>query len=47
MQGKKQHRIFFELASGGLLYIRMLRNTVRPAMYAIELGNPPGEMIFH
>jgi hypothetical protein len=34
MQGKKHRRRFSELASGGPLYIRMLRNTIEPAMYA-------------
>jgi hypothetical protein len=44
MQEKKQHRSFIDLASGGPLYIRMLRNTVKPVMYAKELGNPPEGM---
>jgi hypothetical protein len=33
MQGKKQRRRFLELAFGGLRYTRILRNTIRPAMY--------------
>jgi hypothetical protein len=44
MQGKEQRRRFLELAFGGLLYIKMLRNTTEPAMYARELGNLPEEM---
>jgi hypothetical protein len=43
-QGKKQHRRFLGLAFGGLLYINMLRNTIRPVMYAKGLGNHPEEM---
>jgi hypothetical protein len=46
MQGKKQHRRFLELASSGLLYIKMPRNTINPAMYAKELGSLPEEMRF-
>jgi hypothetical protein len=34
MQGKKQHRRFLELASGDPLYIRIIRNTTKPMMYA-------------
>jgi hypothetical protein len=36
MQGKQQRRRFSELASRGPLYIRMLRNTIEPTMYAKE-----------
>jgi hypothetical protein len=46
MQGKKQRRRFLELASGGPLCTKMLRNTTEPAMYAKELGNHPEEMRF-
>jgi hypothetical protein len=45
MQGKQQYRRFLELASGGLLYIKTLRNTIKPTMYEKELGNLPEEMI--
>jgi hypothetical protein len=38
MQGKKQRRRLSELASGGPLYIRMLRNTTEPVMYAKGQG---------
>ena len=40
MQGNQQHKTFLEMASGGLLYIRMIRNTTKPARYAKEWGNP-------
>jgi hypothetical protein len=43
-QEKKQHRRFLELASSGLLYIKILRNTIKLVMYARELGNLPEEM---
>jgi hypothetical protein len=43
-QEKKQHSRFLELASSGLLYIKILRNTINLAMYARELGNLPEEM---
>jgi hypothetical protein len=36
MQGKKQRRRFSELAFGGPLYIRMIRNTTEPVMYVKE-----------
>jgi hypothetical protein len=36
MQGNKQHIRFSELASSGLLYIRMLRNTTELALYVKE-----------
>jgi hypothetical protein len=36
MQGKQQCRGFSEMASGDLLYIRMLRNGIDPATYAKE-----------
>jgi hypothetical protein len=39
-------RRFLELASGGPLYTKMLRNTTEPVMYAKELGNLPEEMRF-
>jgi hypothetical protein len=42
----EQHRRFLGLAFGGLLYIKMPRNTIRPVMYARELGNLPEEMKF-
>jgi hypothetical protein len=41
---KQKRRRFLELASGGLLYIEMLRTTTKPAMYAKELGNHPEGM---
>jgi hypothetical protein len=44
MWEKKQHRRFLELASSGLLYTKILRNTTEPAMYANELGNLIEEM---
>jgi hypothetical protein len=34
MQGNQQRIRFLELASGGPLYIRMLRNNTEPVMYA-------------
>ena len=40
----KQRRRFLELASGGLLYIKMLRNTTKLAMRVKEFGNIPEEM---
>jgi hypothetical protein len=43
-QGKQQRRRFLGLAFGGLLYTKMLRNTIRPVMYVKELGNHPEEM---
>jgi hypothetical protein len=46
MKGKKQHERFLEMASIGLLYTKMLRNTTKPAMYDEELGNLPEEMRF-
>jgi hypothetical protein len=39
VQEKKQHRRFLEMASGGPLYTKMLKNTINPVMYANELGN--------
>jgi hypothetical protein len=45
-QGKQHRRRFLEPASGGLLYIRMPRNNIRPVMYSNELGNLPEEMKF-
>jgi hypothetical protein len=42
--GMKQRRRFLELASGGLLYINMPRNTIKLAMYAKDLGSLPKEM---
>jgi hypothetical protein len=41
---KKQCRRFLELASGGLHYTKILRNTTEPAMYAKELRNHTEEM---
>jgi hypothetical protein len=43
-QEKKQRKRFLEMASSGPLYIRMLRITTKPVMYANELGNLPKEM---
>jgi hypothetical protein len=34
--GKEKHRRFSKLASGGPLYIRMLRDITEPTMYAKE-----------
>jgi hypothetical protein len=34
MKGNKQRRRFSKLVFGGPIYIRMLKNTVEPAMYA-------------
>jgi hypothetical protein len=42
--GKKQHRRFLEMASGGPLCTKMLRNITKPVMYAKGLGNLPEEM---
>jgi hypothetical protein len=44
MHRKQQRRRFLELASGGLLYIKMRRNNIKPVMYAKELGSLPEEM---
>jgi hypothetical protein len=44
MQGKKQHKRFLELASGGPLFKKMIRNTTDHVMYAKELGNILEEM---
>jgi hypothetical protein len=43
-QENKQHIRFLELASGGLLYIKILRNNIKTVMYARELGNLIEEM---
>jgi hypothetical protein len=45
MQGKQKRRRFLGLVFGGLLYTKMLRNIIRPVMYAKELGSHPEEMI--
>jgi hypothetical protein len=45
IQGRKQRKRLLELASGGPLYTKMIRNTMEPVMYAKELGNHPKEMI--
>jgi hypothetical protein len=44
MQGKKTCKRFLELASGGPLYTKMLRNNTKTVMYAKELGNLPEEI---
>jgi hypothetical protein len=44
IQGKQHHKRFSELASGRLLYIKMLKNTTEPTMYAKELRNLPEEI---
>jgi hypothetical protein len=46
MQEKKKCRKFLELASGGPLYTKMLRNNTDPAMYSKYLGNLLEEMRF-
>jgi hypothetical protein len=46
MQENQQRGRFLELASGGPLYTKMLRNTTKPTIYTKELGNLPEDMIF-
>jgi hypothetical protein len=46
MKRKKHQRRFLEMASGGPLFTKMLRNTTKTAMYSKELGNHLEEMRF-
>jgi hypothetical protein len=46
-QEKQQHIRFLELAFGGPLYTKMIKNTTEPVMYAKELGNLLEEMKCH
>jgi hypothetical protein len=47
MQETKLGKRFCELAFGGLLYTKMLKNIPDHAMYASELENHPKEMRCH